>query len=355
LHEVTALDVRIPVRFTGEPPPRIVEELLRPWADAGSLRPGSETGPEVRLETVTEANLPERAASLSSFVTFAALEQLRGRELLLHAAGVADEDGRVVAFVGPSGRGKTTASRSLGTGLGYVSDETVAVAASGAVRAYRKPLSVIVEGVPHKRQMAPSELGLLPLPAAPLELAAIVLLDRSPDAGQEAYLEPVSLCMAIAELVPQVSYIADLPSPLQFIARLVAPLGGVKRIRYSEAETLAAAMPQILGPVSPAPPWRPVLPEGAPRDRPYRTMPVIDAIESEGCTAVLLEGGRLRVLDGIGPGLWRAVCQGRSFDEIVDDVIDEFGAPPEGRAADVIAGALDELCSHGLFRGAADA
>lgn len=346
VHEVVALGVRIPVHAHASDAAAL-ERLFAPWNGTPGSDASLELGPEVQLDTVTEANLEERASALSSFATFAALEQLRGRELLLHAAGIADDAGRVAAFVGPSGRGKTTASRALGRHYGYVSDETVAVEASGRVRSYRKPLSVIVGGRRHKEQLAPSELGLLPLPDAPLVLGALALLDRDPGrapSGADASLEPVALCAAIAELVPQASYLAELPEPLQLIARLVDRVGGVRRVRYSEAESLPAIVPALFDDRAAARPWRAVLPEASGRpDSPYRAAPTLDAIESDGQTAVLLEGGMLHLLDGIGPGVWRAVLRGAAFEDVVAAVVDEYGPPPEASVESAVRAALDGL------------
>ena len=99
-------------------------------------------------------------SSLSQQVTLAAIEAARGRAWMLHAAGIATPDGPVVVLVGPSGRGKTTASRALGAVYGYVSDETVAIDEDGRVWPYRKPLSVIEDFAAPKTQLAPSALGL---------------------------------------------------------------------------------------------------------------------------------------------------------------------------------------------------
>lgn len=344
--EIVALDVRIPVALRAEND-QVGRALFGGWRDAGAPDASLELGPEVQLDTVTESNLEERASALSSYATFAALEHLRGRELLLHAAGVADGTGRVAAFVGPSGRGKTTASRALGRHYGYVSDETVAVEASGRVRSYRKPLSVIVDGRRHKEQLAPSALGLLPLPEAPLVLGALALLDRDPTGGgdgADASREPVSLCSAIAELVPQVSYLTELPEPLRFIARLVDRVGGVTRVRYSEAEALPGIVPSLFDAPAPASPWQAVPPEASDRpDARYRAAPTLDAIESEGQTAVFLEGGMLHLLDGIGPGIWRAVRGGADLDEVVAAVAAEYGEPPEASVEAAVRGALDGL------------
>ena len=54
-----------------------------------------------------------------------------GERINLHAGGVADERRRVLALVGPSGTGKTTATLALARRLGYVSDETVSIDPAG--------------------------------------------------------------------------------------------------------------------------------------------------------------------------------------------------------------------------------
>ena len=134
------------------------------------------------VDTVVQcaASRAHMLSGLSQQVTLAAIEAARGRAWMLHAAGIATPDGAVVVLVGPSGRGKTTASRALGTVYGYVSDETVAIDDDGRVWPYRKPLSVIEDSGARRRQLAPSALGLQPLPDAELRVAAVVLLDRDP-------------------------------------------------------------------------------------------------------------------------------------------------------------------------------
>ena len=82
-----------------------------------------------------------------------AIDQRAGEVIMLHAAGLALPDGRVVAFVAPSGTGKTTLSRTLGKAFGYVSDETVVINFDGTVTPYPKPLSVIRSGHHLKRQL----------------------------------------------------------------------------------------------------------------------------------------------------------------------------------------------------------
>jgi hypothetical protein len=167
-------------------------EIRRAWTGAASQL--GDPLPVAHL-TVTPARGPvaESLSSLSQSVTLAAIEARRGQLWMMHAAGVADEEGRVIALIGPSGQGKTTAARTLATAYGYVSDETVGIEADGTVVPYRKPLSVIVDSKWVKKQCPPEELGLLALPEARLRLAAIVLLDRRPDGPDAAVVEDCDL------------------------------------------------------------------------------------------------------------------------------------------------------------------
>ncbi|WKK70805.1 hypothetical protein Q0F99_13665 [Rathayibacter oskolensis] len=95
----------------------------------GSHRPSS----GVRVLTRSVEQLEE---SLTSTLTVEAIGVRRHDLLMLHACGMAAEDGRVLAFVAASGTGKTTIARALGTRFGYVTDETVGVTPSGRVLPY---------------------------------------------------------------------------------------------------------------------------------------------------------------------------------------------------------------------------
>ena len=73
----------------------------------------------------------------------------------------------MLALVGPSGTGKTTATRLLATRLGYVSDETVSIDPDGTVAPHPKPLSVVARptaGRGDKQQLSPDDLGLAARP-----------------------------------------------------------------------------------------------------------------------------------------------------------------------------------------------
>ena len=202
------------------------------------------------VDTVTPygTNPAVMLSGLSQQVTLAAIEAARGRAWMLHAAGIATPDGQVVVLVGPSGRGKTTASRALGAVYGYVSDETVAIDDDGRVWPYRKPLSVIENPEAPKTQMPPSAVGLKPLPDAELRVAAVVLLDRDPSHPEEPTVEVTDLGDALEELISQTSFLHDQPAALRFIAALAAATGGIRTVKYREAATLPSVIPELVKP-----------------------------------------------------------------------------------------------------------
>lgn len=340
--------------------------------------------PEVTLrvrvagDTATPAQLLE---SLSQRVTLSAIGARRGKLWMLHAAGLALSDGRIVVLVGPSGRGKTTAARALGAHLGYVSDETVAIDVHGRVYPYRKPLSIIEGGALPKVQRSPSSLGLVALPDAPLQLAAIVLLDRREDAEESPAVESVDLGDALEELVSQSSYLPSLSEPLQMMARLTASIGGVQRITYREAATLrsiidacddwAPARTVPAGRVPPvpaasrAPAHEPAAgrvparsagvsrPPGSDHPRWHRA-PILDALELDDPDRIVLlqsddaDGGTVCVLAGIAPTLWRA-ASGATRDDLIEAAVASHGEPEGVDASELVDSALVELSSVGLL------
>ncbi|GAA3203462.1 PqqD family protein [Microbacterium terregens] len=205
------------------------------------------------IATVTPggAGRAQMLSDLSQQVTLAAIEAARGRAWMLHAAGVATADGCVVVMVGPSGRGKTTASRALGAVYGYVSDETVAIDADGRVWPYRKPLSVIEDPEAPKTQLPPSALGLQPLPDAELRVAAVVLLDRDERHPEQPVVEVTDVGDAMSDLVSQTSFLHDQAAGLRFIAALAAATGGIRTVKYREATSLPAVIAELARPAAP--------------------------------------------------------------------------------------------------------
>ena len=173
---------------------------------------------------------------VSRLLTTASIVRRVGSCVMLHAAGIATDDGGTVALVAASGTGKTTASRVLGRSLGYVSDETIAVEHDLTVRPYPKPLSIIVDpGAPtSKHERSPDDLGLVRAPRS-LHLSAVAVLDRRDDVA-EASLEPIGLVEALALVLPQTSGLVSLDRPLDRLARVLSVGGGPYRLTYRDID-----------------------------------------------------------------------------------------------------------------------
>ena len=330
-------------------------EVARVWADAEE-HPAEELPAAHRTVAVSaEGDFAQRLSALSQNVTLTAIEARRGELWMLHAAAVADEEGRVIALVGPSGRGKTTAARALGEHFSYVTDETVAITATGRVAPYRKPLSVIDRADGVKSQHPPADLGLRALPDSALRLVAIVILERD-DAGPDVpTIESCDLGDVLPELVEQTSYLADLPHPLQTIAAHADAVGGVRRVVYREASTLADALESLFVDGDAV-----ELPEAQPRTHLTNARPGIyrgaylDVVELDEPDRIAVlqpdypEGATLRVIAGIAPALWRT-ADGADREVLLAAAIDAYGAPPETDAASAVDDAVAELLEQGVL------
>lgn len=368
--------------------------IRRAWADAviaddGTAPDGTAPDGPAPDATVTpgDKQLDRMMETLSQQVTMAALTHSEGKAWMLHAAGLADDSGAVVVLVGPSGRGKTTASRTLAQHWGYVSDETIRIDADGTVHAYRKPLSVIEKRGTPKVQVAPSEAGLRPLPEAPLRVQAIVILDRDAAHPGPPQLEQADLGDAIEELVLQSSFLTSADGPLRFIQAVAEASGGVRRVHYSEAADLPAVIatlfdepavvipplatsaeapeaPEKAGGLTAADPApgddseasgaggrHPESHETAPRFRraPHADSCQLDDPERTLVLSVDTQGqGTVRMMAGIGPVLWNAAT-GLTLQELTDIAVAAHGAP-EGHDPQVaVMVALGELMDAGLL------
>ena len=344
LFDVSALGLRTRISFESGTSEAFENRVRRAWEDA-LLPEGAE--PDIEISVPLPGDEEAVLERLSVDVTLAALAARRGSMLMFHAAGVAAPDGRVVAFVGPSGRGKTTLTKTLAQTYGYVSDETIAVDDDLVVHPYRKPLSLVRAGQP-KDQVAGSTLGLRALPQAPLRLAALVVLDRV-DGEVEPRLERVPLVEVLADVVEQMSYLPELERPLQRLAELARSLGGLLRLTYAEASTVRPLLDALLkGAIADARARvvLPALPElGAPSG--VSTARVKDAVD-DGESVLVLADRTVRVLGGIGPEVWRGLVAGLPREQIRDAVVDRFGSPPQGSADALIDAAINDLVSSGL-------
>ena len=188
-------------------------------------------------------------SSLTSTLTLKAIELQHGRLLMLHACALADPDtGNAVVLVAPSGTGKTTAALTLGRELGYLTDETAAIGPDDVVVPYPKPLSLLVDGQPPKRQTSPTDLGLLPV-GPESRVVALALLDRA-DEHVAPTVETVPVLEALAAIAEQSSAIHLLPRPLHLIADLLQRTGGLRRLRYRDVSDAAPLVHDLLRSVS---------------------------------------------------------------------------------------------------------
>lgn len=348
---VSALGYRVRLQFDEDASSGFVDRVRDTWQDA-LLNEGELSNSEQLLRVTVPTPGDEEAIleRLSVDVTLAALGRGKGTLLMFHAAGIADDEGNVVAVVGPSGRGKTTASRFLGQHYGYVSDETIAIDSDALVRPYRKPLSIIRLGQP-KAQVPGSQLGLQPLPGAALRLHALVLLNRV-DEPHAPTLERVCFADAVPEVIAQMSHFTSLASPFEQLANLIDGVGGVLRLTYSESDELLPTMAALFaGAVEPHP-----APSGFRVERPLETTAsavwpapaVTDAFDT-GDHILVLAGRTVHVLDGIAPEIWRGTLRNLTAEQLTEAVTTRFGAPPEGNADELVRAAIAELVSSGLL------
>ncbi|WP_440708379.1 hypothetical protein [Herbiconiux sp. YIM B11900] len=369
--DISALGVRVRVGLDAVADQGSRRSLRELWQDA-AFAPNAADDRTVRLraviddpadrvrasrlehgaEDVLAPDLRSLASALSSRVTLAAIEARKADLVMLHACGVATPDGAVYAFVGPSGRGKTTLAAALGRVFGYVSDETIGVRADGAVTPYRKPLSVIEPGsAPGKTQRAPSELGLLALPDEPLHIAAITLIERDAERDGPAEVTETGMVEAITSIIPELSYLPHLTRPLQRLAGLIDRIGGVRRLRYHEASTVASQMLPLRRPARSEPSWMP-LPAAAagrtPAPGQFARVEPLDAIAVEGAY-VLLHGSDVRVLDGIGPAIWDALAEPAGVQTVTAQVVRSLGEPASGDPEAIVSAALLDLAESGIL------
>ena len=195
---------------------------------------------------VADVSLDLLLDALSPRVTDRVMRGRAGELVMLHACGLADPaTGSTIALVAPSGTGKSTIARALGTEFGYVSDETVAVGVHGEVLPHPKPLSLRDHpDSSFKRQVPASRLGLVPADG-PLSLSRVLLVTREPHRA-EVDVQPMDTVPALAHLVPHTSLLGTLERPLHRLADLLGATGGLHLVRYGEAETLRPLVRELL-------------------------------------------------------------------------------------------------------------
>jgi hypothetical protein len=201
--------------------------------------------PHTDAVEVLDSDVESALHHLSPAVTTAAIDARAGQLAMLHAAALADPvTGRTAVLVAASGTGKTTASVTLGKRFAYLTDETSAITPDGVVLPYRKPLSII-DGGHLKKQVAPSDLGLLTTDRE-CRLAALLVIERDPQYEGDPVVEPLETVDAIAAIAPQSSYLPSMDKPLHRLAELIHLVGGAKRVRYAESSDLEPVLTRLL-------------------------------------------------------------------------------------------------------------
>ncbi|GAA3597925.1 hypothetical protein GCM10022198_22750 [Klugiella xanthotipulae] len=309
------------------------------------------------LSLITAPDVSILRSTVTSHLTLMGIEDLAGTSFLFHATASSHPvTGDVIALVGPSGRGKTTAAQAMARHRGYVTDETVAVLPDGSVLGYPKPLSVKAHALDTiKTQVGPDELGLVaPTPGVPLSLARLVLLSRDPECVTPV-VERVPLASAIVELSTEMSYLWKYPAPLYSLARLIERTGGVHRVRYAEAATLPDLLsnpPAAEGNES----WSSAEISGAgeltPETAPvsaglqYRARPTTDALEIDGNILILVEN-QVVLLSPVGSLIWSATREWTHSDTVHRTLIESFGPHPD--SAILAERALHDLADQGVL------
>lgn len=216
----------------------------RPRVDAGTLSVGD------RFAQIDESDPDSESGvlmQLTQDVTRTLIAAQVGRVLMLHAGALAHpETGASIVYVAPGGTGKTTLTRTLGPGLAYLTDETVAITETGEILPYPKPLSIRpapFRGIKH--ETAPAALGLRAPEVTPWVAGVVVLRREAP--GEHVEAEPVELFDALTMLAPESSSLDKLNRPLHRLAELLDRTGGLRRLHYVEATALAPFVAEVTG------------------------------------------------------------------------------------------------------------
>lgn len=350
--DALGVTVRIDVEALAPDDRTVLREI---WSDARST--GAPTAPVERV-TPQLTEPPDLAfADLSTRVTLAALAARRGALWMVHAGAIADRDGRVVLFAGPSGMGKTTLMTRLARTYAYVTDESVGIAPDLSVLPYRKPLSIITPRGLTKTQRSPSSLGLGRLPFHPLRLHAVVVLDRRDDAHPG--IEILDDAEALSALAPQSSYLAEIPHPLTTVRAHLAAVGGAMRMSYRDGAEVENLVRDLFAPRPPRPaPTRGAgvtnLPAAPAATDVYTRTSVIDAVELDDGRMLILRTGdnesTLYVLDGIGPALWRA-AENADLETLTEVARRSHADAAVADARAVVSIAIEQMRLAGLVTG----
>ena len=253
--ELLGVPVEVDARGTGlEQVPSLWQGFRRPVA-AG---PAYDVGPEgLRRDGLPAgaARGPEAAAVLASFAQDVNQYVIASTQHLAFHAGVVTLGHQAVAFPAQSGTGKSTMTVACtNLGLGYVSDEALALDDDGRVLPYPRPLGLVGPvpatlrsqrsvDVVGETLVPPDELGAVAVDARPA-VVAVVLLDRRTTGP--ASLEQLPRA-AIVTLLLRMSF-NGWKDPARALrqATALATAAQLFRLSYSEAVDAAPVVAQLL-------------------------------------------------------------------------------------------------------------
>jgi hypothetical protein len=314
--------------------PALRAELRHTWDRCRPVGPPVGRVHRIKHDDVEALKGPNRGNAVATHLTVRAIEVSASKRLTFHASGIADPAGRVVALVGRSGAGKSTAAARLAAlGWGYVSDEVVSVDDDARVVPFARP--VLLEPADPttlgKVAHSPDDLGLGRCPDD-LTLGRLVVLDRQRSVAEPS-VERLGLLDGVLELIPQISALARRANPLQRLCRLIERCGGVYRVTYSEAEQLGPTLTELLdtepGPIERwEPAHMPISRAWGLMDARVRRPPHRDAIVTDEEYLVLDDRVPVR-LAGIGATIWESCDDAPTIAELTDRIVEAHGSHPD--------------------------
>jgi energy-coupling factor transporter ATP-binding protein EcfA2 len=338
-------------------PGELHQKLERDWSRCLSTPPDDGSEIRFRVDTTDATQRDSQPYLLTAEITLRAIRELAGQRLAFHGCGLSDSSGRVVALIGASGAGKSTAAVTLASGsFGYVSDEVLAVDEDATVLPFPRPLAVrAARGVTGgKVQRGPDELHLLRC-APELTLARLVLLERERGRAGPPELEEVPMLTAMVELIAQTSALTALDRPLQRLCRLINICGGVVRLRYGEIEETSEMLHALLdSPQQRIADWSPIDDlvgqdghiDGSSAHPRVQRGHVVDAVRT-GEEALLLVGQQAVRLGPLGCTIWGEAGDSPTLTELVDRVVAAHG--PHRDAAQVVRRAVDAMTAASVL------
>lgn len=334
----------------------------------GSSTPG-ERAERMRI-SADPAQWDRASEQFTTTVTLALIRSWVGRCHLFHAAALEEPgSGLAAVLIGPSGTGKTTASRELArAGWTYLTDETAAVDFQTArIMPYPKPLSIIEQAAAPKAQRPVSELGFTAAdPGRRTRLGGIYLLSRWRESDEQprpegVRIRPVPLIDGLRQAAEQSSGLVAARDGLRRMVELAASVGGFREVRYAEADALPEALAADLRrdrSGDPAEEWEydaagaraaSCTGEAPESDAAWTRALEAQAVRTAEGTLVLA-AEQTHLLSELGADLWSALDAPRTTAQLQRRLAAVYGPPPPGALESI----LGQLRAQGVIAAVPD-